>query len=605
MITAVTILSILMACFVILHADATNDHPAVLSRVTSSTAVTATADIASEECSIFDLVNLLLMKAGDVEVNPGPVTSDSMLEGLARLAAAAPQGPVKNIVMAWSPDKDVKTDMDKQFKVPELRQALAWLKYCDVDNIVVKNIKRKADILDALLVALERLLPEQCDKCQAEYTVSRESSPAMQCSGCQQGFHQECLEELVGKPEMPAFPGQIYWLCSHCSPKFSLMTVVGQDGKSEKPRSKRVVKEPVSDPPPAQPTAEESQQTAEEAQQTAEENVTPDNSNPRESIPPAAPLPDCPFLVRNGCPHGMSGKKNGVCKYLHKPRCNTYMKWGDKVDKGCKKVPCDKLHPLVCPRSLDLKCLEKSCDVKLHTRKCQRSKHSGVKGDQPSAGSRDTTSGQGRRPTVSKPKPTNNDKGQDSSDVQHNPGYSQAAYQGWAGPTQGLPQQWGVQGQQQQGYSHRVQQGCGLQGNNCYNNIFQACTSEQPLRNTALHDQYGQANVHQGFLGCVQGQQHQQGGAAPGQPHQQSGAALGQHAGAGQSASPGVPVWKQSFQMGCTTPDPAVHQILEVWAGNMQKELERQSEISRNMLANKVKEVCQFLGGQGVLRPSC
>ena len=57
--------------------------------------------------------------------------------------------------------------------------------------------------------------------------------------------------------------------------------------------------------------------------------------------------------------------------------------------------------------------------------------------------------------------------------------------------------------------------------------------------------------------------------------------------------------------MGCTTPDPAVHQILEVWAGNMQKELERQSEISRNMLADKVKEVCQFLGGQGVLRPSC
>ena len=53
--------------------------------------------------------------------------------------------------------------------------------------------------------------------------------------------------------------------------------------------------------------------------------------------------------------------------------------------------------------------------------------------------------------------------------------------------------------------------------------------------------------------------------------------------------------------MGCTTPDPAVHQILEVWAGNMQKELERQSEISRNMLADKVKEVCQFLGDQGVL----
>ena len=123
--------AVLMACFVISHADVANDHPAVLSRVTSSTAATTTADIASEDCSIFDLVNLLLMKAGDVEVNPGPVTPESLLEGLARLAVGAPQGPVKNIVLAWSPDKDVKADMDKQFK--------AWLKFCDVDNIVVKK----------------------------------------------------------------------------------------------------------------------------------------------------------------------------------------------------------------------------------------------------------------------------------------------------------------------------------------------------------------------------------------------------------------------------------------------------------------------------------
>ena len=83
------------------------------------------------------------MMAGDVEVNPGPVTPESLLEGLARLAVGAPQGPVKNIVLAWSPDKDVKADLDKQFKVPELKQALAWLKFCDVDNIVVKVLRGK------------------------------------------------------------------------------------------------------------------------------------------------------------------------------------------------------------------------------------------------------------------------------------------------------------------------------------------------------------------------------------------------------------------------------------------------------------------------------
>ena len=48
------------------------------------------------------------------------------------------------------------------------------------------------------------------------------------------------------------------------------------------------------------------------------------------------------------------------------------MKWGDKAPNGCKKVPCDKLHPQVCPRSLDLKCTERNCDVKLHIKKCVR-----------------------------------------------------------------------------------------------------------------------------------------------------------------------------------------------------------------------------------------
>ena len=60
-----------------------------------------------------------------------------------------------------------------------------------------------------------------------------------------------------------------------------------------------------------------------------------------------------------------------------------------------------------------------------------------------------------------------------------------------------------------------------------------------------------------------------------------------------------------SFQTRCTPPDPAVHQLLETWVGNMQKELERQSEINRNMLTAKVTEMCMFLGSQGVIRPSC
>ena len=45
--------------------------------------------------------------------------------------------------------------------------------------------------------------------------------------------------------------------------------------------------------------------------------------------------------------------------------------------------------------------------------------------------------------------------------------------------------------------------------------------------------------------------------------------------------------------------DPAVHQLLEIWAGNMTREMNRQTEISRDLLCTKVKEAVMSLGGQG------
>ena len=192
------------------------------------------------------------------------------------------------------------------------------------------------------------------------------------------------------------------------------------------------------------------------------------------------------------------------------------------------------------------------------------------------------------------------------SNNQHNPSWYNP---GWTGPMPGYPQQWGVpvQGQQQQGYSQAVQQGWGVPGSNCYNNVFQGCMSEQSLRNTVQPAQYGQGQAQQGQ--AQQGQapqgQAQQGQAQQGQAQQENGGGSGQQAAGGPYANATAPPLNPSFQTRCTPPDPAVHQLLETWVGNMQKELERQSEINRNMLTAKVKEMCMFLGSQGVIRPSC
>ena len=173
-----------------------------------------------------------------MEVNPGPISNTSLMDGLAVIGTKAPSGPIRNVVLTWSVDKDVKADLNK-FKVEDLKPALAWLRNCTVDSPAVKGLK-KQQLVEATLLAIERLLPDTCGECQQEYTVARDATVSLQCMGCQQGFHEDCLVEMLGSDSLPKFPGKLMWLCCNCEPCYSLMTTVGSEGRT-KPKSKRVV----------------------------------------------------------------------------------------------------------------------------------------------------------------------------------------------------------------------------------------------------------------------------------------------------------------------------------------------------------------------------
>ena len=212
-------------------------------------------------------------------------------------------------------------------------------------------------MIEAALIAIERLLPEECPECKEEFTTARETVPSLQCSGCSQGFHQECFVALTGSETLAKFPGSMHWLCNHCAPNYTLVTSVGPEGAS-KPRSKRYIT-----------------QTQLIQSQNQENNSGNDNQNqgrPNESVPMIENQVDCPLLLKNECPFGLSGKKGGTCQFLHRQRCSKYMKWGDKHIRGCKEKNCPKLHPELCVRSLALECLDRNCAAKLHTRKCKR-----------------------------------------------------------------------------------------------------------------------------------------------------------------------------------------------------------------------------------------
>ena len=85
----------------------------------------------------------------------------------------------------------------------------------------------------------------------------------------------------------------------------------------------------------------------------------------------------CKLFMSGECPHGISGRTNGSCPDKHPKRCMPYMRWGSKHERGCSGTTCGKLHPTVCPKSLNLKCFDRLCPWKLHTQRCLRATQPG------------------------------------------------------------------------------------------------------------------------------------------------------------------------------------------------------------------------------------
>jgi hypothetical protein len=345
------------------------------------------------------VTKMLLLVAGDVELNPGPVVeqaADSLTKGLAVLISQAPSEQSRLVISTWAPEKtSIVEDMNK-FKVPALKETLAWLwNRNQADKLVTKKVK--AEVIDSLIIAIEVLLPDMCSVCNTEYTIGREETPALRCKGCHQGFHQPCLEIILcGQKSLPKLPGSIYWLCAVCSPNYALMTTSG----GSKPTAGRKRLPPVhglDDVPDAEVDDVRAEQpvhgpqlarlpssavmsglpylwagrTAVPGGEAAAAGRTVGEAPQPSPVPPPPPIirsglpflwnsvsdshrlseaADCMLYLQGECPHGISGKMNGTCSGVHRKRCNKYMKWGSKHEKGCNLTNCGKVHPPLCPK---------------------------------------------------------------------------------------------------------------------------------------------------------------------------------------------------------------------------------------------------------------
>ena len=347
------------------------------------------------------------MLSGDVEQNPGPNSDNvvaqgyesSLVEGLAKLCQQAPSEKVRSVLGVWNPNKpgnEIRAvwEQGRRFLVPDLKGTLAWLtmtRECDVKGT-------KHEVAEQLLIALESLLPDTCQVCKEVYTVDRADTPSLRCKGCSQGFHQACFDRLEIGPSLAELPGEFSWLCTVCAPLYQLKTAVGGSKGQERPRL--TIRRPPSLP---QTQLEEAEgdvgdvtpNVGSASDVNVEQGVgehggvePPVHAQP---LPPTAPpLPPeqgaansdagqvCALYLSVECPHGISGKTGGICSSRHPKRCLPYMRWGNKHGQGCSGTTCGKSHPSLCPKSLDLRCMDDLCPWKLHTFRCYRPNREGL-----------------------------------------------------------------------------------------------------------------------------------------------------------------------------------------------------------------------------------
>ena len=252
--------------------------------------------------------------------------------------------------------------------------------------ILSRDIFWEKIIIRWVVITIESLLPDNCTVCNEGYTILRDERPELRCKGCSQGFHQPCLVNLGLVEGLNKLPGSLYWLCSTCGPNYRLMTTEG--GTEPPPDSKRWKAVPVvvqrsgagdvsppppppPSPPPAPPSPPRTKcslpcgHTRCHVSDDTSQQVVTESEVRTETEPGMA----CPLFLKGECEHGISGKRNGICKYFHGKLCQKFMKWGNKHEYGCKADPCPKIHPSVCPNSLNLLCEDKECKFKLHIRK--------------------------------------------------------------------------------------------------------------------------------------------------------------------------------------------------------------------------------------------
>ena len=317
---------------------------------------------------------------------------------IAALCAGAANDAVRNCLRKYDPTK-TSYQIERELKKDKKDVLVETLNYLGITGMG----QFRADALPHELVCrVQNLLPDTCHLCKQTYCIQVGEKPIMSCVKYGQGCHNPCILQALDKTEAdlnadnnygailvnPYAALGLFYVCNYCQkdviPNKDLLKVrqTSRINSGAEPNPNQLSLQIPSNNDTTVDMLNQADSSAENGLRTISDTEVRVESLPINDQQRNTVIPICKHYRAGRCKHGVSGKKDGSCKFSHPKPCNKFLKNGNNRRSGCTRGEnCNFFHPQICHSSMrERECLRENCKF-MHLRGTKRSEDQPLPGE--------------------------------------------------------------------------------------------------------------------------------------------------------------------------------------------------------------------------------
>lgn len=321
-------------------------------------------------------------------------SKDELLIG--KIKALATDTEAKTLLDAYEPTKSMQHNVDflggsSSILQKHLLSAVKLLQSMDnlypalatrISAIKSSNRTTKMAAATAIVRFIKDARDITCNKCKEDYcpySIANASSSEVTCFMCCRPGHEGCYTDS----QLDEEAGVVY-LCSECLLGKIPLPPIHQEPASESildtiPENNTLDAQPEETKPEAKPEETKPEGSNPPARKQKDSACISENDakekKPRRDSEYNRSKTVCPRLLKQECPHGITGLTGGACEHYHPTWCKRYMRNGPDGSRGCKSGEnCRFFHPTLCQNGLvTMMCFNENCK-EIHIRGVKRLK---------------------------------------------------------------------------------------------------------------------------------------------------------------------------------------------------------------------------------------